>query len=122
MTDDGGEGGNAQSPSSKVAWGRYRDSPHSRRRILLDAPLFPGERRPGKMRVAVLVRAGYMRRASSLRLPPPVNWEMPRDFARVLADPEYVEWQVNDGLRPRADVQRAITSHGRRGSDTESDD
>ena len=46
----------------------------------------------------------------AFRLPPPVNWEMLRDFARVLADPEYVEWQVNDGLRPRADVQRAINA------------
>ena len=112
-TDDGGEGGgNAPSPSSKVAWGRYRDSPlFPAPDPLLDAPLFPGERRPGKMRRGGFGESRvYEEGKLAFRLPPPVNWEMLRDFARVLADPEYVEWQVNDGLRPRADVQRAINA------------
>ena len=41
---------------------------------------------------------------------PPVNWPMLRDFATVLSDPEYVKWQVSGGLRPRADVQRAVNA------------
>ena len=32
------------------------------------------------------------------------------DFSKVLGDPEYVRWQVSDGLRPRADVQRAVNA------------
>ena len=35
---------------------------------------------------------------------------MLRDFATVLSDPEYVKWQVSGGLRPRADVQRAVNA------------
>ena len=44
------------------------------------------------------------------RHPPPVNWKMLIDFSKVLGDPEYVRWQVSDGLRPRADVQRAVNA------------
>ena len=46
----------------------------------------------------------------AFRHPPPVNWVMLRDFANVLSDPEYVKWQVAGGLRPRADVQRAVNA------------
>ena len=46
----------------------------------------------------------------AFRHPPPVNWAMLRDFATVLSDPEYVKWQVSGGLRPRADVQRAVNA------------
>ena len=109
---DGEGGSNVPSPSSKVAWGRYRDSPlFPAPDPLLDAPLFPGDRRPGKMRRGGFGESRvYEEGKLAFRLPPPVNWGMLRDFARVLADPEYVELQVSDGLRPRADVQRAINA------------
>ena len=110
---DGEGGSNVPSPSSKVAWGRYRRFPRcSRRRIpcwtRLCSRVIAG---PVRCVAAALVRAGCTRRASSRSAcPRRINWGMLRDFARVLADPEYVELQVSDGLRPRADVQRAINA------------
>lgn len=42
----------------------------------------------------------------AFRRPPPVHWAMLVDFARILSDPDFVKWQVSDGLRPRSDIRR----------------
>ena len=57
-----------------------------------------------------LSAAVYEEGKMAYRHPPPVNWKMLIDFSKVLGDPEYVRWQVSDGLRPRADVQRAVNA------------
>ena len=96
-----------------VGWGKYRD-----------APLFPvpgesdfGGPSASNRRAARFFGADVSGTAAvyedgklAFRHPPPVNWQMLRDFAKVLSDPEYVKWQVSGGLRPRADVQRAVNA------------
>ena len=101
-------------PTAGVAWGKYRDT-----------PMFPAHtaeeedamRKSGRVRkgrglpcdndeVAAVFEEGKL----AFRHPPSVNWEMLMDLSKILSDPEYVKCQVNDGLRPRADVQRAVNA------------
>ena len=98
------------SPSSDVEWGKYRAS------ALFPAPeasntsTTPRRSRGGTPLMTGLSAAVYEEGKMAYRHPPPVNWKMLIDFSKVLGDPEYVRWQVSDGLRPRADVQRAVNA------------
>ena len=97
--------------ASNVRWGKYRES------ALFPVPSEadfegPSGTRGGTRRnfFGVSSAAVYEDGKLAFRHPPPVNWPMLRDFATVLSDPEYVKWQVSGGLRPRADVQRAVNA------------
>ena len=97
--------------ASNVRWGKYRES------ALFPVPSEadfegPSGTRGGTRRnfFGVSSAAVYEDGKLAFRHPPPVNWPMLRDFATVLSDPEYVKWQVAGGLRPRADVQRAVNA------------
>jgi hypothetical protein len=97
------------SPSSDVEWGKYRAA------ALFPAPEASDASTPrrsgrGTPWMKGLSAAVYEEGKMAFRHPPPVNWKMLNDFSKVLGDPEYVRWQVSDGLRPRADVQRAVNA------------
>jgi hypothetical protein len=107
-----GDGVDVAIPSSSnhsvakdVAWGKYRDT-----------PLFPAPTERDLSEDVYRWGDGHARGAAftagkmAFRHPPPVHWEMLRDFSKVLSDPEYVKRQVHDGLRPRADVQRSVNA------------
>ena len=115
--DSGAVGGDAEADvrtvdyASNVRWGEYRET------ALFPVPSeadFGGSQgaRRGTRRnfFGVSSAAVYEEGKLAFRHPPPVNWPMLRDFATVLSDPEYVKWQVSGGLRPRADVQRAVNA------------
>ena len=116
--DSGAFGGDAEADvrtvdyASDVRWGKYKDT------ALFPVPSEsdfggpPGARGGTRRNFfgGVSSAAVYEEGKLAFRHPPPVNWPMLRDFATVLSDPEYVKWQVSGGLRPRADVQRAVNA------------
>ena len=97
--------------ASDVRWGKYRESALFPVPSEADFEGPPGTRGGTRRNFfGVSSAAVYEEGKLAFRHPPPVNWPMLRDFATVLSDPEYVKWQVSGGLRPRADVQRAVNA------------